>query len=869
MGRAPLLERKHLIRELRDRLAVAGRGSGTLIFLAGEAGAGKTAVVDEFAAQVGGRATVLSGACDPLTTPRPLSPLLDIADNPTSGLPDLARDLSGPTAWFGVLLDRLKGTIRPTVVVMEDVHWADDATLDFLRYIGRRIGDSNALVLCTYRDDELVRYHPLQVLLGDLATSRTTVHLAVEPLSVAAVSDLSAGREVDPEYLHRLTGGNPFFLTEVLATGDDVPRSVQEAVLAQVSRLGDGARRVVDAVSIAPRQLEVGYALELSGANVEDADETTGSGGVLVGAGEALRFRHELARAAVAESLPIARRLLLHRRMLDLLTKDGAHDLARLAHHAVLAEAGEQVVQYAPEAARGAASKGAHREAASFYQMAIDRQDYLDEASIAEFRTALADELFIIDENEAALRQRELVVDHYRTKDDPARLGWALIALARSYWLANRHSEHRTAIARALQLLRPLGPTAKLGQAYYEAGFWSLLYRRHRATVDRGSEALDVARQVGEDAVAAKATVLLGLAEILFGTDLERGLELAREGLRHPTELGDRVAAHRGMVHLGWALTEARRYALAAAQLKQVVEVADFDFNVDLARTLLARIAFEQGRWDDAIEHAEQVLASATPGRSPLPLSAAHAVLGRVAVRRGDHGGGPVLAVADELADGASLVDRYFLVSGLAELAWLEGRTDQIPDLLESLYEDALAADSAWACGEIGYWMWRAGVIEQPPESAAEPYARQMRGDWAGSAAAWRTIGCPYEEALALADGDSAAQLAAVEILDNLGARPAAALVRARLRDKGVTAIPRGPQAAARAHPAGLTVRQAEVLALMADGLSNDEIAGRLFIASKTVEHHVSAIFAKLGVTNRAQAIVKVGELSGSPTPQT
>ena len=258
---------------------------------------------------------------------------------------------------------------------------------------------------------------------------------------------------------------------------------------------------------------------------------------------------------------------------------------------------------------------------------------------------------------------------------------------------------------------------------------------------------------------------------------------------------------------------------------------------------------------------AEQVI-DGPPERSPLPAIRAYAVRGRIRVRSGERDGRDALSAAVQLADGAGLLDLWSATCGLAELAWLEGQADQIPDLLRSLFDQALAADSPWARGEIGFWMWRAGAIDQPPESAAEPYARQMRGDWAGAAVAWREIGCPYEQALALADGDQTAQLTAMEILDDLGARPAAAWVRAQLRDQGMSVIPRGERAATRAHPAGLTIRQAEVLTLMTDGLSNTDIADRLFITPKTVEHHVSAIFAKLGATNRAQAIVKANELS-------
>jgi DNA-binding CsgD family transcriptional regulator/tetratricopeptide (TPR) repeat protein len=863
MERTLLWERDHLLVELLDRLAAAGRGTGALVFLAGEAGAGKTSVADVFAAQVRGRATVLSGGCDPLTTPRPLSPLLDIAADPAAGLPDLAGERGGPTVWFGALLDRFKQPGRPTVVVVEDVHWADDATLDFLRYIGRRIGDSHALMLCTYRDDELGRNHPLRVTLGDLAARGSTAQLTVDPLSVAAVRGLADGLPVDPERLHRMTGGNPFYLTEVLATGEDIPPSVQEAVLARVSRLSDGARRVVDAVSIAPRQLAIDHALDLSGTAPADVDEAASSG-VLVGAGSALRFRHELARSAVAETLPVARRLFLHRRMLGLLAAERRPDLARLAHHAVMAEAGELVVRYAPAAAREAAGHGADKEAAGFYRMALEHPRHLDAHTTAELRLALADALIAVNQPEPAVQLRLDAVLHGRTAGDPQWLGRCLTRLAEAYWLVNRRADSRDADQEATALLRPLGPSVELGRALTGAAWRAILSRHRQAALSHASEAMRIAGQVGDAGIEARALGHLGLIEITMGGNITRGLDLMAEDNRRLAEIGEPLASYRGLVHLGWAAAEVRRYTDAIPPLERVVAIGgeiDFDYNVDQARTLLAQIAFEQGRWTEATALAEQVI-DGPPDRSPLPAIRAYAVRGRIRVRSGERDGRDALSAAVQLADGAGLLDLWSATCGLAELAWLEGQADQIPDLLRSLFDRALAADSPWARGEIGYWMWRAGAIDQPPESAAEPYARQMRGDWAGAAVAWREIGCPYEQALALADGDQTAQLAAMEILDDLGARPAAAWVRAQLRDQGMSVIPRGERAATRAHPAGLTIRQAEVLTLMTDGLSNTDIADRLFITPKTVEHHVSAIFAKLGATNRAQAIVKANELS-------
>ncbi|MDP9144036.1 MAG: LuxR C-terminal-related transcriptional regulator, partial [Actinomycetota bacterium] len=156
---------------------------------------------------------------------------------------------------------------------------------------------------------------------------------------------------------------------------------------------------------------------------------------------------------------------------------------------------------------------------------------------------------------------------------------------------------------------------------------------------------------------------------------------------------------------------------------------------------------------------------------------------------------------------------------------------------------------------------WKAGAIDGSPERAATPFDLHMSGDWNGAAEIWRRLGCPYEMGMAMADGDTAAMFESIETFDRLGARPIASMVRALLRNQGVESIPRGPRTETRANPFNLTTRQIEVLALMGDGLSNAEIADRLFISKKTVEHHVSAVLAKLGTSTRAKAIAQAESL--------
>ena len=225
-----LLERTPYLTELGGLLRQAADGQGHVAFLGGEAGVGKTSLVRRFCDDAREAARVLTGACDPLSTPRPLGPLLDIAAVVGGELDRLVASAARREQVFGAFLAELSGGGKPTLVAIEDAQWADAATLDLLRYLGRRLGSTRALLLVTFRDDELGPRHPLRLAMGDLATADAVRRLTLLPLSIDAVRTLAAGSGIDSDALHRHTGGNPFFVTEVLAAGGGVTATLRYAV---------------------------------------------------------------------------------------------------------------------------------------------------------------------------------------------------------------------------------------------------------------------------------------------------------------------------------------------------------------------------------------------------------------------------------------------------------------------------------------------------------------------------------------------------------------------------------------------------------------------------------------------------------------
>ena len=238
-----------------------------------------------------------------------------------------------------------------------------------------------------------------------------------------------------------------------------------------------------------------------------------------------------------------------------------------------------------------------------------------------------------------------------------------------------------------------------------------------------------------------------------------------------------------------------------------------------------------------------------------------------VRARRGDPDHRDPLDRAQEIA--RTVGDLQYLApvaAAYAECAWLEGRPQEIEAVTQAAFELAQRQNASSFIGQLGLWRWRAGLLDEPPADAGEPYSYQIAGDWARAASYWRENGCRYEAALALADSrDGKALRQALDELQALGARPAAAIVARRLRELGERGLPRGPRPKTRANPAGLTARELEVLELLAEGLRNAQIAERLVLSEKTVDHHVSAILRKLDVRSRGEA---TAEASAPRTPR-
>lgn len=760
---------------------------------------------------------------------------------------------------FESMLRLLSQGAAPALLIIEDMHWADTATLDLIRFLGRRIARVRALILITYRDEEVDARSPVRTVLGD-APVGSVERMTLEPLSLAAVTSLAAKAGRRAEQLYALTAGNPFLVTEALAVEGGVPtEAVRDSTLARASRLCESARVVLEAVSLFPRHAETAVVADLVKGVIDAGLDDCVEKGMLSLEGALVQFRHELARRAIEGSIAPTRRRALHQKVVDVLKRRADARASEIAHHAERAQDIAALLKFARLAGEEAARAGAPHEAASHFAAMLSHRDALQPGLMVEILERHGEQAYLMGSADLAMISMAEAAELRRRANDTLKLGHDLTRLTRFAWMCARRAEAERFVDEAIAVLQEAPPGPELAWAYSHQSQLDMLASRMESAIGWGERALKLAQQLGEKEIIIHALGNIGSAKTDDrGTtgipELAQSFDLAVAGKYH-----DHV--ERASCNLSCSYYWRRDYESALAYIERGVAYAD---TLDLShwegylRGWRAMVWLDQGDLSRAEEEAQEICSrsyAAETYRFPALIA-----LARVRIRRGDPDAETPFEAARRLATAMAEPQRTVYIAMLvAEEAWQQNdaaapAVREAKSLLSEVHALAGQRHAYWVAEDAALWLYMLGEPLTETAGFASPFREHCEGRWEAAAASWRTRGRPYEEALALCGGDEDAQRQALEIFDRLGAAPAAARVRKQLRAGGSRAVPRGPIAGTRANAAGLTRRQVEVLGLVGEGLSNTEIARRLCISAKTAEHHVSAIMARLDAPTRQKA---------------
>ncbi|HZF27302.1 MAG TPA: AAA family ATPase, partial [Steroidobacteraceae bacterium] len=671
-----LLERQPQLDELARQLREAEAGRGKIVFVAGEAGAGKSSLVESFTSNPRRGVRTVWGACDALQTPRTLGPIHEIAASLVVASPDAEHGEHSRPEFFARLVETLSQPNHVTVAVLEDLHWADEATLDFLHYLGRRIQRTRCLLIGTYRDDEVATAHPLRRVLGE-TTGQHATRLRVPPLTQAAVRQLAKDAHRDAERIYEVTGGNAFFVRELLtAPSEALPESVRDAVIARFMQCPLTTRELAELVSLSPGRTELWLANSLLGDVHRAADEGIARGLLRLG-DDSIAFRHELGRLAVETTLSSARSRELHQRILDALIQHGA-DLSQLVHHAQLAHNAGAIIEFAPRAAQQAAKLGAHAEAAAHLAGALRQSHALPPAERARLFESHAWECNLTNKTPHAVESGEQALALYRELSDTVAQARVLRVLARVYWQLGRRPEAEGSVVEAIALLEASAPGRELAMAYGTRSMLAMLGGRIGEAVEFGERTLELARQFND--AEAQVQALNTIGSTLMGSGDKNGFALVEQALSLGIEHGLHDGAGRAFTNLTtcailhFDLPRAEGYLRRGLAFCEDHEVYTHAYYM---RAYETRLQLLLGRWNEAGNLATALLERyflTTNQRIPALIT-----LALVRARRGDPGFEPLLDEALRIAMPTAELQRIGRVAcARAEVAWYRGDLDLV-----------------------------------------------------------------------------------------------------------------------------------------------------------------------------------------------
>jgi len=857
-----LIERDDFLTSLNNGFKRAASGDGHCFFIVGEAGIGKTSLVKTFLKEIEDECTEYVGACDSLFTPRPLAPLYDLALQINEDWVDKIESISSRAELFTKFVQVLTHKQRPVVVVFEDIHWADEATLDFVKFFARRISRTKCLFILTCRDEEIKQQLPLRNVLGDLAPD-TFTRLELTPLSRQAVQKLADQKGYDGEDVYSISAGNPFYVNEILASySSGIPNNVKDSILSVYNRLEEEAKNVWQQLSVIPEGLEVSRLYKIDHSWHEAIGNCIASR-ILIIRNNKIFFKHELYRRTIEVSLSPFKRIALNKNLLQLFLSsfEEQGEIEKIVHYAKNANENELVVKYAPLAAKQAACVGAHIEASKLFLTAIEYSEGDDTDQLVTFYEDYAYECYLTNQIREAITYQAKALTIWKEKKEIEQIGNSLRFLSRLWWFEGNHQKAEHFAKQAITVLDEQPSSKAKAMAYSNMAQLKMLSDQTDECIYWGEKAIAVAREINDEETPVHAMTSMGSTLMLGQSSKSQGIALLKQSLSVSLKNSYHEHAARAYAALGSNAATIKDYDFAKKTLEEGISYCE-ERDLDSLKLYMlgwkARVNLELGNWAEAYKIANKLLTK--ENLLPVIKIGALAVAATVKMRKGEQDVLPLLLEAKTLALRTTELQRIIpVLVALLEYEWVTGKTYIEQEILDRAVKGFVEADKISKKSRFCFWLKKVRKQRAEPK---EDLKRLINATTAQEeSASWEELSCPYEQALSLFDGNEDNKRKALSIMQQLGADAVSEKLKMEMRSSGIKKIPRGIRESTKINPAQLTNRELDVLQLLKNGTHNKEIAETLFISPKTVDHHISSILFKLDVSSRAKAVAEAARL--------
>jgi predicted ATPase/DNA-binding CsgD family transcriptional regulator len=860
-----LIERAEFLSSLHDLFSIASEGEGHCVLVSGESGIGKTSLIKTFSQEIKNSGRILQGTCDALFTPRPLAPLYDIALQIGDAVLKDILNAQDRTELFAIFLQALEKQTGTTLIVIEDVHWADEATLDFIKFLARRITRLSCLFILTYRDNEIHAQHPLRNVLGQLPPDSFT-RLQLTPLSKIAVNELATGKGYSGEDIYRITGGNPFYVNEILANYSyGIPDTIKDSILSVYNHLNERTKRVWNLMAILPTGFEIKYLQKIDPSFLESIQNCIQLR-IIVSENETLYFKHELYRRTIESSLSPFQRINLNKVILDSLNesfeKNG--EIERIVHHAKNANEYDVVVKYAPMAAKKASSLGAHIEASKLYYTAIEFYQGHDADMLIQLYEPYMYECYLTGQIREAIIYAERLLHLLKEKNDLERTGYCMRFLSRLWWFDGNKKHAEMYAHQAIELFINQPASKAKAMAMSTMAQLEMLSDQFEEGLLWGDKAITMAKEVQDEEVLCHALTTVGTIMVKTLSSKEEGIKLMEQSLGIALQNCYQEHAGRAYINLASSAVIVKDYHYARTIVETgLLYCEERDLNVwaQFLQAVKSILYLNMGGWKEAAHFANCLISNEY--QVHMGKIDALSVVAKINMRVGSQDVLPLLQEAKALALGIMELGSLFpvLVSFL-EYEWITGKRIIENTLLDKFISMLEQRGNMFQAGEFAFWLCKARNQSLNVADVFEGYQVDTSKKARKAAEIWKQLGCPYEQALALFEGDEDDKRKALEIMDKLGANAVFEKMKFLMRAVGIRSLPKGIRKTTRANPANLTERELDVLQLMKEGLQNKEIADRLFVSPKTIDHHISSIFYKLEVNSRTKAVQEAQQMN-------